>query len=225
MYLAAPARVVVHAKCVRWSRQGLLRPKIRHACPCTGLKYSRHPRRTTNPAYLHDSPAHVLGQLHRAWGAQAERLLGRDAGDLNLIIAHLGAGASMAAIRAGRSVDTSMGLTPLEGCGPRARPPCSAHDDAAPFAAAATACLPVCMHSSKQALTRGLEWQTSGCLCKDTTMAVCLLRCSGRQHGLPLLHHALCGGSADVHEHVCEDLQRISKASTSAYDAHLSFLP
>ena len=47
---------------------------------------------------------------------QAERLLGRDAGDLNLIIAHLGAGASMAAIRAGRSVDTSMGLTPLEGC-------------------------------------------------------------------------------------------------------------
>ena len=43
-------------------------------------------------------------------------MLGRDAGDLNLIIAHLGAGASMAAIRAGRSVDTSMGLTPLEGC-------------------------------------------------------------------------------------------------------------
>ena len=51
-----------------------------------------------------------------ALGAQAERLLGRDAGDLNLIVAHLGAGASMAAIRAGRSVDTSMGLTPLEGC-------------------------------------------------------------------------------------------------------------
>ena len=43
-------------------------------------------------------------------------MLGRDAGDLNLIIAHLGAGASVAAIRAGRSVDTSMGLTPLEGC-------------------------------------------------------------------------------------------------------------
>ena len=52
----------------------------------------------------------------RVSGAQAERRLGRDAGDLNLIVAHLGAGASMAAIRAGRSVDTSMGLTPLEGC-------------------------------------------------------------------------------------------------------------
>ena len=56
------------------------------------------------------------GGCSRAPGAQAERLLGRDAGDLNLIVAHLGAGASMAAIRAGRSVDTSMGLTPLEGC-------------------------------------------------------------------------------------------------------------
>lgn len=35
--------------------------------------------------------------------------------DLNLIVAHLGAGSSITAIRAGRSVDTSMGLTPLEG--------------------------------------------------------------------------------------------------------------
>lgn len=34
---------------------------------------------------------------------------------LNLIVAHLGNGASMTAIRAGRSVDTTMGFTPLEG--------------------------------------------------------------------------------------------------------------
>ena len=31
-------------------------------------------------------------------GAQAERLLGRDAGDLNLIVAHLGVGASMCTV-------------------------------------------------------------------------------------------------------------------------------
>jgi acetate kinase len=34
---------------------------------------------------------------------------------LNVIVAHLGAGASVTAIRAGRSVDTSMGMSPLEG--------------------------------------------------------------------------------------------------------------
>jgi acetate kinase len=34
---------------------------------------------------------------------------------LNLIIAHLGAGASVSVIRAGRSIDTSMGMSPLEG--------------------------------------------------------------------------------------------------------------
>lgn len=35
--------------------------------------------------------------------------------DFNLIVAHLGAGASVTAVRAGKSIDTSMGLTPLEG--------------------------------------------------------------------------------------------------------------
>lgn len=42
-------------------------------------------------------------------------LAGRPAPGLNLITLQLGAGCSVAAIRAGRSVDTSMGLTPLEG--------------------------------------------------------------------------------------------------------------
>ncbi|CAD7062695.1 unnamed protein product, partial [Tilletia caries] len=41
--------------------------------------------------------------------------LERPASTLNLIIAHLGSGASLCAIRAGKSLDTSMGLTPLEG--------------------------------------------------------------------------------------------------------------
>ncbi|HEX5996135.1 MAG TPA: acetate kinase [Jiangellales bacterium] len=47
--------------------------------------------------------------------AEAARLLGRPVTDTNLIVAHLGNGASITAIAAGRSVDTSMGLTPLEG--------------------------------------------------------------------------------------------------------------
>lgn len=46
---------------------------------------------------------------------QAARMLGKQESHLNLIVAHLGAGASVTAIQNGRSVDTTMGLTPLEG--------------------------------------------------------------------------------------------------------------
>jgi acetate kinase len=46
---------------------------------------------------------------------EAARLLDRPVDALNLISLHLGNGASAAAIRAGRCVDTSMGMTPLEG--------------------------------------------------------------------------------------------------------------
>jgi acetate kinase len=45
----------------------------------------------------------------------AARLLDRPVEELNLIVLHLGNGASAAAIRGGRSVDTSMGMSPLEG--------------------------------------------------------------------------------------------------------------
>lgn len=46
---------------------------------------------------------------------QTARALGRPLGELNLIVLHLGNGASVTAIASGKSVDTSMGLTPLEG--------------------------------------------------------------------------------------------------------------
>ncbi|MEU6641832.1 acetate/propionate family kinase [Saccharomonospora sp. NPDC046836] len=46
---------------------------------------------------------------------QAARLLGRPPAELGLVCCHLGAGASVTAVEAGRSVDTSMGFTPLEG--------------------------------------------------------------------------------------------------------------
>lgn len=45
----------------------------------------------------------------------AAELMGRPLEQLNLIVLHLGNGASVTAVEGGRSVDTSMGMTPLEG--------------------------------------------------------------------------------------------------------------
>ena len=55
------------------------------------------------------------GTSHRFVSNEAARVLGRPADELNAIVLHLGNGASATAVRDGRSVDTSMGLTPLEG--------------------------------------------------------------------------------------------------------------
>lgn len=46
---------------------------------------------------------------------RAAAILGKPVSELNAVVCHLGAGASMAAIKGGKSVDTTMGLTPLEG--------------------------------------------------------------------------------------------------------------
>lgn len=46
---------------------------------------------------------------------QASKVLHKPQEELNLIIFHLGAGASMAAIKNGKCIDTSMGVTPLQG--------------------------------------------------------------------------------------------------------------
>ena len=55
------------------------------------------------------------GTSHAYVAQEAARMLGQPLDELNLITAHLGNGCSVAAIQGGRSVDTSMGLTPLEG--------------------------------------------------------------------------------------------------------------
>ncbi|GAA1161904.1 acetate kinase [Kribbella jejuensis] len=55
------------------------------------------------------------GTSHAFVSEQAARVLGRDPGDVNMIVLHLGNGCSAAAVRGGQSVDTSMGFTPLEG--------------------------------------------------------------------------------------------------------------
>lgn len=55
------------------------------------------------------------GTSHEFVAHRAAHLLGKDIKDLRLITCHLGNGASMCAINAGVSIDTSMGFTPLEG--------------------------------------------------------------------------------------------------------------
>ncbi len=55
------------------------------------------------------------GTSHRYVAARAATLLGKPAEELKLISCHMGNGSSICAIQNGKSVDTSMGFTPLEG--------------------------------------------------------------------------------------------------------------
>jgi acetate kinase len=55
------------------------------------------------------------GINHQYCAGRAARVLGKELGDLKLISCHLGNGCSLAAIRGGKSIDTTMGFTPLDG--------------------------------------------------------------------------------------------------------------
>ena len=55
------------------------------------------------------------GTSHDFVSNRAAEMLGKKCEDLNIVVCHLGNGASVSAVKAGKSVDTSMGLTPLEG--------------------------------------------------------------------------------------------------------------
>ncbi|MCL2466121.1 MAG: acetate kinase [Micrococcales bacterium] len=55
------------------------------------------------------------GTSHLFVSRAAAEFLGRNVADINQIVLHLGNGASATAVRGGHSVETSMGLTPLEG--------------------------------------------------------------------------------------------------------------
>jgi acetate kinase len=79
----------------------------------------------TPDAYVYPGPYAWLEQGIRRYGfhginhqyasRRAAELLDRDSTSLRLIVCHLGNGASLAAVRGGKSVDTTMGFTPLEG--------------------------------------------------------------------------------------------------------------
>jgi acetate kinase len=76
-------------------------------------------------AYVYPGPYEWLAQGIRRFGfhginhqycaERAAKLLGKGGGSLRLVICHLGNGCSLAAVRDGRSVDTTMGFTPLDG--------------------------------------------------------------------------------------------------------------
>ncbi len=55
------------------------------------------------------------GISHGYASRRAAQLLGRDPSGLRIVTCHLGSGASLAAVRGGESVDTTMGFTPLDG--------------------------------------------------------------------------------------------------------------
>jgi acetate kinase len=81
--------------------------------------------RLPESAFVYPGPYEWLAQGIRRYGfhginhqycaERAAQLLGRDLRSLKLVTCHLGNGCSLAAIRNGHSVDTTMGFTPLEG--------------------------------------------------------------------------------------------------------------
>ena len=55
------------------------------------------------------------GTSHSFVSKRVAEILGKDYNDLKIVVCHLGNGASISAVKNGKCVDTSMGLTPLEG--------------------------------------------------------------------------------------------------------------
>jgi acetate kinase len=95
-------------------------------CPQCGVFDTAFHQSMPAEAYLYPLPldfyhTHQIrrygfhGTSHKYVSMKAAEFLGRDLEDLKIISCHLGNGASITAIKAGKSIDTSMGLTPLEG--------------------------------------------------------------------------------------------------------------
>ena len=55
------------------------------------------------------------GTSHSFVSKRTAEFLGKDIKDMKIIVCHLGNGSSISAVKGGKSIDTSMGLTPLEG--------------------------------------------------------------------------------------------------------------
>ena len=55
------------------------------------------------------------GTSHKFVSQEAAKYLGKDAKDLKIVTCHLGNGSSITAVKGGKSIDTSMGFTPLAG--------------------------------------------------------------------------------------------------------------
>lgn len=95
-------------------------------CPQCGVFDTAYHQSMPPEAYLYPLPMdfyhqHKIrrygfhGTSHKYVSIKAAEFLGRDLEDMKIISCHLGNGASITAILNGKSIDTSMGLTPLEG--------------------------------------------------------------------------------------------------------------
>lgn len=100
--------------------------KVMPGVPQVGVFDTAFHQTMPDRAYIYAIPYHLYtdyqirrygfhGTSHRYVTLRAAQILERDVKDLNFITCHLGNGASVAAVKGGRSIDTSMGLTPLEG--------------------------------------------------------------------------------------------------------------
>jgi acetate kinase len=96
------------------------------SCPQCGVFDTAFHQTMPPEAYLYPLPmefytTHKIrrygfhGPSHKYVSLKAAEFLGRELNNLKIITCHLGNGASVTAIKDGKSIDTSMGLTPLEG--------------------------------------------------------------------------------------------------------------
>jgi len=112
----APLHNPVNARVIELAREAL--PDVPHVAVFDTAFHATLPPHAYTYAVPRDWGVRRYG-FHGTSNAYVSRaaaaLLGREPAETNLIVLHLGNGASATAISGGRSVDTSMGLTPLEG--------------------------------------------------------------------------------------------------------------
>lgn len=114
----APLHVPAALRLLDTARAGIDRPQV--VCVDTAF-HADMPDRATTYALPAEWRGHGVRRygfhgLSYAWASRrCAELLQSSPADLQVVIAHVGAGVSACAVRDGRSVDTSMGFTPLEG--------------------------------------------------------------------------------------------------------------
>ena len=116
----APLHTHISVETIRAARQEL--PGIPHVAAFDTAFHASLPpagyRYPVPEAWFRDWGIRRFGfhGLSVTWSVmRAAELLGRPVEELRLVVAHLGSGCSVTAVDGGRSVDTSMGMTPLEG--------------------------------------------------------------------------------------------------------------
>jgi len=116
----APLHNPAHLTCIAAAME--LFPEARHAAVFDTAFHGTMPPRAFMYALpyelyekLHVRKYGFHGSSHRYVARRAAAMLGKAPSEANLVIAHLGNGSSVTAVEGGRSVDTSMGMTPAGG--------------------------------------------------------------------------------------------------------------